>query len=58
MLSIRDIRFHTKLTQITPAVVIRRGEDRINCYRGLKVVSQPLLRFSLPREVGIWTARW
>jgi hypothetical protein len=29
------------------------GEDsRINCSQGLKVVSQPLLRFSLPREVG------
>ena len=47
MLSIRDIRFHAKLTQITPAVVIGAAKDRINCYRGLKVVSQALLRFSL-----------
>src|SRR5262249_26459123 len=30
-----------------------RGEDsRINCYQGLKVVSQPLLRFSLPLLVS------
>src|SRR5262249_26450178 len=29
-----------------------RGEgSRINCSKGLKVVSQPLLRFSLPREM-------
>jgi len=50
MLSIRDIRFHAKLTQITPEGVTGAAKDRINCYRGLKVVSQALLRFSLPRE--------
>ena len=47
MLSIRYVRFHAKLTQITPAGVIGAAKDRINCYRGLKVVSQALLRFSL-----------
>src|SRR5262249_22976625 len=36
-----------------------RGEDsRINCSKGLRVVSQQLLRFSLPREMGRRTARW
>ena len=35
-----------------------RGEDsRINYFQGLKVLSQPLLRFSLPREVGRRTIR-
>src|SRR6266478_3395283 len=28
----------------------RSGEDRLDCYRGLKIVCQPLLRFSLRRE--------
>src|SRR5262245_30567115 len=37
---------------------LRSEDSRINCSKGLKVVSQPLLRFSLPREVGRRTARW
>jgi len=57
MLSIRYVRFHAKLTQITPEGVTGAAKDRINCYRGLKVVSQALLRFSLRREPEIRTVR-
>jgi len=49
MLSIRDIRFHAKLTQITPAVVTGAAKDRINCYRGLKVVSRRFYVFPYAR---------
>jgi hypothetical protein len=42
--------FSCELTQITPAVVTGAAKDWINCYRGLKVVSQALLRFSFTPE--------
>jgi hypothetical protein len=37
---------------------LRDKDSRINYSQGLKVLSQPLLRFPLPREVGRRTVRW